>query len=145
MLGGFGSYDYNFFRWLGLEGEFVGVSGSLKVPQIPAQDLHVFTAMAGPKFYPFGHRKLTLFGHFLYGAGINTTAVPPFAGYGGNTNAGSRSVLGGWRGLDFNRWTHWGIRLIQFDYGTAKFLGNGVPGQGSKRISFGFVYRFGQK
>jgi hypothetical protein len=145
MLGGFGSYDYNFFRWLGLEGEFVGVSGSLKIPLIPAQDLHVFTAMAGPKFYPFGHRKLTPFGHFLYGAGINTTAVPPFAGYGGNTNA---VVVHSWEvggGLDLNRWTHWGIRLIQFDYGTAKFLGNGVPSQGSKRVSFGFVYRFGRK
>jgi hypothetical protein len=145
MNGGFASYDYNFFHWLGLEGEFVGVSGSLKVPQIPAQDLHVFTAMAGPKFYPFGHRKLTPFGHFLYGAGINTTAVPPFAGYGGNTNA---VVVQSWEvggGLDLNRWTHWGIRLIQFDYGDAKFLGNSVPNQGSKRVSFGFVYRFGRK
>src|SRR5277367_4949560 len=83
----YASYDYNFFRWLGAEGEVLGVSGSQKDPlvHVPAQDLHVFTALAGPKFYPLGHHKLTPFGHFLYGAGISTTAVPPFSGHGGNT------------------------------------------------------------
>ena len=145
MLGGFGSYDYNLFRWLGLEGEFVGVSGSLKFTAQPSEDLHIFTMMAGPKIYPFGHRKFTPFGHVLFGAGINTTAVPAFGGYGGNSSAVvvQSWALGG--GLDYNRWTHWGIRLIQFDYGDAKFLGNTIPNQSSKRLSFGFVYRFGEK
>ncbi len=145
MKGGFASYDYNIFRWLGAEGEVVGVSGALTTPNVPAQDLHIFTALAGPKIYPLGHHKLTPFGHVLYGAGINTTAVPPFAGYGGNTNA---VVVRAWKvggGVDYYRWAHWGIRVIQVDYGVAKFLGPGIPRQGSGQISFGFVYRFGEK
>jgi len=145
MRGGFASYDYNFFRWLGLEGELVGVRGTLKIPMMPPDGVDIFTALAGPKIYPLGHRKLTPFGHFLYGEGINTTAIPAFGGYGGNTAA---VFVRAWQvggGLDYNRWTHWGIRLIQFDYGSAKFLGNGVQGQGSKRVSFGVVYRFGEK
>jgi len=147
MKGGYASYDYNFFRWLGAEGEVLGVSGSQKDPlvHVPAQDLHVFTALAGPKFYPLGHHKLTPFGHFLYGAGISTTAVPPFSGHGGNTIVATVRAWQVGGGLDYNRWTHWGIRLIQFDYGSAKFLGDGVQGQSSKRVSFGVVYRFGEK
>jgi hypothetical protein len=145
MKGGYASFDYNFFRWLGLEGEVVGVSGALKIPQLPADDIKIFTALAGPKIYPFGHRKITPFGHFLYGAGINTTAVPAFSGYGGNTSAVAVRAWEVGGGLDYNRWTHWGIRVIQFDYGVAKFLGNSIPNQSSRRVSFGIVYRFGEK
>ena len=145
MKGGYASYDYNFFRWLGVEGEVLGVNGTLKTPNVPPDSINIFTAMAGPRIYPFGHHKLTPFGHFLYGAGIDATAIPPFSGYGGNT---SEIVVHAWQaggGLDYNRWTHWGIRLFEFDYGSAKFLGKGISGQGSKRISFGVVYRFGEK
>ena len=145
MKGGFASFDYNFFRWLGLEGEVVGVSGALKIPNLPTDDIEIFTALAGPKIYPLGHRKITPFGHFLYGAGINTTAVPAFSGYGGNTSAVAVQAWEAGGGLDYNRWTHWGIRLIQFDYGVAKFLGNSIPNQSSRRVSFGIVYRFGEK
>jgi opacity protein-like surface antigen len=145
MKGGFASFDYNFFRWLGLEGELVGVTGPIKIPSRPADDLKVFTALAGPKIYPLGHRKLTPFGHVLFGAGINTTAVPEFSGYPGNSNA---KVVQAWEvggGLDYNLTPHWGIQVIQFDYGVAKFLGKTVPNQSSRRVSFGFVYRFGER
>jgi hypothetical protein len=145
MKGGFASYDYNFFRWLGAEGEVLGVTGPLKISNQPTEDLHVFTVLAGPKIYPLGHHKLTPFGHFLYGAGINTTSVPPFSGYGGNA---SEVTVRAWQvggGVDYYRWAHWGIRVIQVDYGVAKFLGGNVPNQGSGRFSFGFVYRFGEK
>jgi len=145
MKGGSASFDYNFFRWLGLEGEVVGVTGALKIPNLPADDIKIFTALAGPKIYPLGHRKITPFGHFLYGAGINTTAVPAFSGYGGNTSAVAVQAWEAGGGLDYNRWTHWGIRLIQFDYGVAKFLGNSIPNQSSRRVSVGIVYRFGEK
>jgi hypothetical protein len=145
MIGGFASYDYNFFRWLGAEAEVLGVTGTLKVPNIPPDKLDIFTAMVGPKIYPLRHHKLTPYGHFLYGEGINTTAIPAFSGYGGNTEAVFVHAWEAGGGLDYNRWSHWGIRLIQFDYVTAKFLGGGVQGQGSKRISVGIVYRFGER
>ena len=85
MIGGYGSYEYNFYKWLGLEAEFLGVSGNLKLPVRPPETLHVFTALVGPKIYPFGHHKLDPFGHFDYGAGILATSIPEFAGYPGNS------------------------------------------------------------
>jgi hypothetical protein len=147
MKGGFASFDYNRFRWLGLEGEALGVTGTLHFPQqeLPPQSIKVFTALVGPKIYPLGHRKLTPFAHVLFGAGILGSSVPAFAGFGGNS---STKVVEAWEaggGLDYNGWKHWGIRVIQVDYGDAKFLGPTVPRQGAKRISFGFVYRFGQR
>ena len=95
MKGGYASFDYNFFRWLGLEGEVVGVTGAIKIPNLPADDIRIFTALAGPKIYPLGHRKITPFGHFLYGAGINTTAIPAFSGYPGNSSAVAVQCVGG--------------------------------------------------
>jgi hypothetical protein len=145
MIGAYGSYVYNFYKWLGLEGEVLGVSGTLKVPNLPPQDLHVFTAMVGPKIYPFGHHKLDPFAHVNYGVGILASSVPEFAGYPGNSGATFVSAwqIGG--GLDLSLKSHWAVRVVQVDYGSAKFLGNGVPNQSSKRVSFGIVYRFGEK
>jgi opacity protein-like surface antigen len=145
MIGAYGSYVYNFYKWLGLEGEVLGVHGTLKVSGLPPEDLKVFTALAGPKIYPFGHHKLDPFGHFNYGAGILASSVPEFAGYPGNSGA---TFVRAWQvggGLDLNLWSHWAVRVVQLDYGSAKFLGSGVPNQSSKRVSFGFVYRFGEK
>jgi hypothetical protein len=145
MIGAYGSYTYNFYRWLALEGELLGVTGTLKVPNLPPEDLHVFTVLAGPKIYPLRHHKLDPFGHFNFGAGILATAVPEFAGYGGNANA---TFVQAWQvggGMDLSLKPHWAVRLIQFDYGVAKFLGPSIPNQSSKRISFGIVYRFGEK
>jgi len=144
MVGGYGSYTYNFFRWLGLEGEFLGVSGTFKV-QPPPESLHVFTALAGPKIYPFGHHKLDPFGHFLYGEGISVTDIPEFADFGPKTivNHVQAWQVGG--GLDLSLKQHWAVRLVELDYASAKFLGKTVPNQGSKRVSFGITYRFGAK
>ena len=145
MIGGYGSYVYDLYRWLGLEAEVLGVSGNLKLPNLPAEDLHVFTAMVGPKIYLFGHHKLDPYGHADYGAGILTTSVPEFAGYPGNSGA---KVVHAWQvggGLDLSLKRHWAVRLVQFDYASAKFLGNSVPNQGSKRVSFGITYRFGER
>jgi hypothetical protein len=145
MIGAYGSYVYNFYKWLGLEGEVLGAHGTLKVSGLPPEDLKVFTALAGPKIYPLGHHKLNPFGHVLFGAGILATSVPEFAGYPGNSGATFVHAWEAGGGLDLNLTPHWGVRVVQFDYGVAKFLGSNVPNQSSKRVSFGFVYRFGPK
>jgi len=145
MPGGFGSFDYNFLRWLGLEGEGLAVGGTVHFPDFPPEDVKIYTLMGGPKLYPLGHRKITPFGHLLFGAGIDGTSVPAFSGYPGNSGG---KVVSAWEvggGFDYSLKSRWGIRLFQFDYGNAKFLGNNVSGQGSKRISFGVVYRWGQR
>ncbi len=145
MIGGYGSYQYNYYRWLSLEAEGLVVTGTLKINNLPPQNLHVITALAGPKVYPLGRHKIDPFGHFDYGAGILTSSVPPFSGYGGNSSA---TFVRAWQaggGIDLSFKEHWAVRVFQFDYVSAKFLGSGVPNQSGKRVSFGIVYRFGQK
>jgi hypothetical protein len=145
MIGAYGSYQYNFYRWLGLDGEVLGVNGSIKVTNLPPESLHVFTTLVGPQVYPLGRHKLDPFGHFMYGAGFLLASVPAFSGYPSNTTS---AVVKAWQtggGMDLNLKPHWAVRLVQFDYVSAKFLGPGVQGQNGKRVSFGIVYRFGQK
>jgi opacity protein-like surface antigen len=145
MKGAYGAYQYNFFRWLGLTGEFMAVGGTEKSNNVPPQSLHVFTALAGPQIYPIGRHRLDPFVHILYGGGFLTDSVPAFSGFPGNDET---SVVKTWEvggGLDWNIKPHWAVRAIQVDYQSAKFFGNGVPGQGAKRISFGFVYHFGER
>jgi len=145
MIGAYGSYIYDFYKWLGLEAEFMGVRGTLKLSNLPPEDLHVFTALVGPKVYLFGHHRLDPYGHFNYGAGILATSVPEFAGYGGNAGA---TAVRAWQvggGVDLSIKRHWAVRVVQLDYASAKFLGNGVPNQGGKRVSFGITYRFGER
>jgi len=145
MKGAYGSYQYNFFRWLGLTGEFLGVGGTGKTNNVPPQSLHVYTALAGPQIYPLGRHRLDPFGHFMYGGGFLTDSVPSFSGFPSNSTT---TVVKAWQvggGLDWSIKPHWAVRVIQLDYQSAKFLGNGVPNQGAKRVSFGFVYRFGQR
>jgi opacity protein-like surface antigen len=145
MKGGYGSYQYNLYRWLGVTGEVLGVFGTEKSNNLPPQSLHVFTALAGPQIYPLGRHRLDPFAHFMFGAGILTDSVPEFSGFPSNdsTTAVKAWQVGG--GLDWNVKPHWAVRVIQVDYQSAKFFGNGVPNQGAKRISFGFVYHFGEK
>lgn len=145
MKGAYGSYQYNFYRWLGLTGEVLGAFGSERTNNIPPQSLHTFTALVGPQIYPLGRHKIDPFGHAMFGAGILTDSVPAFSGFGSNstTTAVKAWQVGG--GVDLSLRPHWAVRLIQVDYQSAKFYGNGVPNQGAKRISFGFVYRFGER
>jgi hypothetical protein len=145
MNGLYGSFDYNFRRWIAAEGQILGVAGTGHVPTFPPQSLHVVTALFGPKFTPFGHRKFVPYGHFLYGAGVELNSVPPYGGYAGNSGAIAVRAWEAGGGLDYDRWKHLGIRLIEVDYESAKFLGNGIQGQGSHRVSVGVTYRFGQR
>ena len=145
MVGGYGSYQYNLRRWVGLAAEGLEVNGSIKVTNLPPESLHVVTTLVGPQIYPIGHHKLDPFGHFMYGAGFLLSSVPAFSGFPGNSTT---TVVKAWQaggGMDLRLRPHWSVRLVQFDYVSAKFLGPGVPNQNGKRVSFGIVYRFGEK
>lgn len=145
MNGFYGSLDYNFFRWIGIQGEALGVSGTGHITGFPPQSIHVITGLFGPKITPFGHRRFTPFGHFLYGAGVDLNSVPAFGDYAGKSGATAVRAWEAGGGLDYDRWQHWGIRLIEIDYESGKFLGPSFPNQGAHRISVGITYRFGQK
>jgi hypothetical protein len=146
MIGGYGSLERSYKPWLSAEGEVLGVRGVLSAAQLgpPARTLNIFTFLVGPQIYPFGHRKLALFGHLLGGGGAYVESVPAFSGFGANTITHLTYAWEGGGGLDLNLKPHWGIRLIQVDYSHANFLGLNT-GAGSKRVSVGFTYRFGNK
>jgi len=139
--GAYASLDRNIYHWLGAEAEF---TGTLKNQGVITGDSQVFTFMLGPTLYPFGHRKVTLFGHALYGLGDERITTGPFAGFGVNTTSTFEKAWEVGGGLDWNRWRHWSIRLVEADFGGASFTPV-KSGGGSLRFSGGVVYRFGHK
>jgi hypothetical protein len=139
--GAYASVDRNIFHWLGAEAEF---TGTLKNQGVITGDSRVFTFMLGPTLYPFGHRKVTVFGHALYGLGLERITTGPFAGFGVNTTSTAVKAWEVGGGLDWNRWHHWSIRLIEADFGGASFTPT-KSGGGSLRFSAGVVYRFGHE
>lgn len=139
--GFYASFDRNIFHWLGAEAEF---TRTWKNQGVIRGDSRVYTLMVGPTLYPFGHRKVTLFGHVLFGLGRESTTTGPFAGFGVTTTTQDVRAWQAGAGLDWNRWHHWSIRLIDADFGGANFTA-AKAGTGSLRISVGVVYRFGHK
>jgi len=139
--GAYASVDRNIFHWLGAEAEF---TGTLKNQGVITGDSRVYTFMLGPTLYPLGHRKVALFGHALYGLGLERITTGPFAGFGVNTTSTAVKAWEVGGGLDWNRWQHWSIRLIEADFGGAPFTPS-KSGGGSLRFSAGVVYRFGHK
>jgi opacity protein-like surface antigen len=148
MNGGYGSLEYNLKRWLGVEAEALGVGKNQGfLDGVPFGDTHIFTLLVGPRIYPLGHRRLTPFGHFLYGAGYYRNAVPTFAGIPSSVATSAVLAWEAGGGLDYNLSQRWGIRMIQADFGSANFSTSNSPSknQGSHRFSVGFVYRFGKR
>jgi hypothetical protein len=146
LVGWYASGEYNWKRWLGAEAEVTDTWYTLKSAGFPSDTIYIYTFLAGPRFYPLGHHKVTPFGHVLIGAGHYSSATPAFGGFHGATitsNAYTYEVGGG---LDLNLWKHWGVRMIQADFGNANYVQNaGVPNRGSTRFSFGVVYHFGAR
>jgi len=146
LVGWYASGEYNWRKWLGAEGEVTDSWYTVKSAGFPPDTLHIYTFLVGPRFYPLGHRKVTPFGHVLIGGGHYSSATPAFGGFHGATitsNAYTYEVGGG---LDLNLWEHWGIRMIQADFGNANYVQNAsVANRGSTRFSVGFVYHFGAR
>jgi hypothetical protein len=139
--GFYGSVDRNIFHWLGAEAE---LTSTWKSRGVILGNSHVYTLMVGPDLFPFGHRKVTVFGHVLYGLGRESTTYPAFAGAATQTYSYNVKAWEAGGGLEWNKWQHWSIRLIEGDFGGANFAATKSYG-GSIRISAGVTYRIGQK
>ena len=146
MNGWYASVEYNWKRWLGAEGEVSSASHTVRNAGFPPDTIHIYTFLVGPQFYPLGHRRVTPFGHFLFGGGHYSSATPNFGGFHGSTityNAYTYEVGGG---LDLNLRHHWAVRMIQVDFGNANYVKNtGFMNRGSTRFSVGFVYHIGSR
>ena len=144
MNGWYVSFNDNLKRWIGIAGEVVDTGTN---QGFLLGDTHIYTFVAGPQIYPLGHRKLSPFGHFLYGGGYYHDNIPPFQEFAGNTITSLVRVWEGGGGLDMNLSQHWGVRLIEIDVGSANFFPSTSTFTNSTmpRVSVGVVYRFGQR
>jgi hypothetical protein len=143
LQGWYGSVNYNFFSWLGAEGQF---SGGYRFQPHGTGDISIYTAMAGPRIYPFRHHKLEPWVHFLYGGGVYVAHFPASGMFPAITHTYAGKAWDFGYGLDLNKWKHWGIRVIQFDYAHTGFLlPNGAKSESDYSVAVGFTYRFGEK
>lgn len=141
MPGWYGDVEHNIIqRWLGAE--IQGVGGYTN--QGALGNLSVYTLMAGPAFYPFGHRRITPFAHVLIGEGYYRNAIAPSTGFPAQTITHTSLAWAGGGGLDYRVTRKLSIRLAQFDYTELKFM-PGTVHENDMRISGGIVYHFGGK
>jgi hypothetical protein len=151
LNGWYASLDYNRLTWLGVVAEAVGTginqSGINNVDGGLYGKTSVYTFLVGPQVYPFRHRKLTPFGHFLYGVGYYRNVT---ASYGGFQGGDHDSVVRAWEaggGLDLSFKERWAVRVIQVDTTSANFYPNtsSYTNRSLLRFSVGIVYHFGQR
>ena len=140
MNGFYVSANYDLFRHFGAEAEIAdnfadrGTNGNV----------NIFSGMVGPRFYPFGHKKVTVFAHVLFGEGYYRVNFPAFGGFPPTENTATSFTWEGGGGLEFKRSARWSVRIVQVDFGQTKFFGSSQS-QNNYRISVGVVYHFGQK
>lgn len=132
--------DYMVFRkWLSVAAQGDGTYASRGLDGKTS----IYTVMAGPQLYPFGHRRLTFYGHFLFGEGFTKLVVPAQGGFPTTTFTSNHYSWEGGVGVDYAWRPHWTIRAFQFDYEDTKFFNAGLA-QGNYKISVGVLYRFGK-
>jgi hypothetical protein len=146
------SVDYNLFRrWLAVAAD---VTGNFKNTGITINgSTSVYTFMAGPRIYPFGHaHKLILYGQVLGGGGNVRVAHPATAGFSAFIETETAPAFGGGGGIDYRLSRHWEIRVIEGDFEETRFtipIGSATSSssvsQSNYRISVGMTYRLGEK
>jgi len=144
MNGADGSVSYNLFRWVGVGFDVSGGHNrqSSSDPAVNGETTTVFTYLVGPRFYPFGHHKLTLFGEALFGGGYLRAGIPAVPPFPQQTLSDQAFAWAGGAGVDYALGDHWAIRL-QADYLSTRFFSSTAGAQGNERLIGGVVYRFG--
>jgi opacity protein-like surface antigen len=156
-----GSVDVNLNKWAGVVADFSGHYGSSSTsvstviigqPGLSVEasaDSNIYTFLAGPQVFYRKDKRLTPFGHALFGLSRvhlqgTATATVPVVGTTtfsfSETDTAFAMGLGG--GLDVTIAKSVALRLIQADYLMTRFNGDT---QNNARISVGFVFRFGAK
>lgn len=130
--------DYMIFKkWLSVAAQADGTYSNT------IYSTQVYSAMAGPQFYPFGHRRLTVYAHVLFGEGFAHFVVPASGGFPSLGESSHAYAWQGGGGVDYAWKPHWTIRLIQADYEDTRFFG-ATPSQSNLKITVGVMYRFGK-
>ncbi len=139
------SLDHNFKNWIGITGDLSGTYGNQGVNG----KSQIYTFMAGPRIYPFGHRhKLIPYGQVLFGAGYDRLTFPLNSGFPETTFTSTAFAWMGGGGVQVKIKPSWAIRLFEFDYEKTRF--SNYPNQSTNtqanyRISVGLVYHIGER
>ncbi len=137
----FGSYD--FYRNIGIEGEFRSLSWGA-----PSKE-YERTYLIGPR-YVFHHHKFEPYGKFLFGRGVFNFQSTSYAPNGYANIAYNMFTFGG--GVDYQLRRHIIIRAIDYEYQHwMNFPGIALPPDGTNKkdgtlspqvLTFGAAYRF---
>ena len=100
----------------------------------------VYPFLIGPRLYPFGHRKLTVFGQVLVGGAFQRLGAPALAPFPAAVLTSTGYAWEGGGGVDYTFRDHWAFRLIEVDYLNTFLSGDS---SGSERATIGVVYRWG--
>lgn len=142
MNGWSGTADYTVIkRWLSAAIDIDGTYNNYGL----YGNTSVYTAMIGPQVYPLGHRKLTPYGHVLFGEGYTRDTIPASGGFNEKTFSSNAFAMEAGAGFDYTLKKRWAIRLFQFDYENTRFYPAIGISQGNYKMSAGVVYRFGMK
>jgi opacity protein-like surface antigen len=139
------SLDHNVRRWLGVAGD---ISGTYSNRGVHGKN-QVYTFMAGPRIYPFGHKhKLIPYGQVLFGGGYDRLTFPLNSGFPQTTFTSAAFAWAGGGGVQLKVARKWAVRLFEFDYEQTRFSNfpnQTTTTQGNYRISVGVVYHIGEK
>ena len=111
-------------------------------PAVNGATTHVYTYLAGPRIFPFGHHKLSLFGEVLFGEAHVHASIPALPPFPQRTLTDQAYSWTGGAGVDYALGDHWAIR-VQGDYLSTRFFSSAAGSQGNERVIAGVVYRFG--
>jgi opacity protein-like surface antigen len=131
-VGWFATGDYNVTNWLGIDAD---VDGGYAHPF--HVDLHQTTFMVGPQIYPFGHHRLTPFGHVLFGLSHFNFPDDDFTDTAFAWSAGA--------GVDWSFTHHIAFRLGEIDFEQDRNFGagsEGDPTQNGFKARVGVIVRF---
>jgi opacity protein-like surface antigen len=118
MNGWNGDIVYNYNRWLGVVGDF---TGTYKDQGFTGKS-SIYTFMAGPRVYMFGHRhRLIPYGQFLFGAGHEIVNLPLNGGFAATTRTSNGYAYAGGAGIEYRFAKHWTARVFEFDYEKTHF------------------------
>jgi hypothetical protein len=156
LNGGGGSFDFNFSRYVGIEGEFEGYNSNTQRFTIPAGSVcptgcsgnvqaNLFTYLFGPQF---GIRtgKIRPFAHVLVGGAHSNLAanLVALSGYAAARPANDAFALAFGGGVDIpvNHSGTIAIRPAEIDYLYTRFDINGNGGNSNFRYQAGVVFNF---
>lgn len=128
----------NVNSWLGLVGDFTGQYSRLAEPDV-SERIRTHSFLFGPQLSARG-RRVTPFARALFGASHVRTRATEFGQNFAFSDTSFATALGG--GLDVRLSRRVALRAVQLDYVRTRFFGET---QNKGRLSFGLVFRFGEK